>query len=570
MLKKKSLILLRWFSLLIVLSMALSACAGIAPSDKGSDAEETEPAGAPVVETTDEPVETEVPTEVPATPTPTATPLSLGPDEFSSGVNPLTGLLVSDPNALNYPPALISITNFPASARPQSGISFASWVFEAYIGEGMTRWLALFYGEYPPVHTNLATLGDQIWADLDGDGIQDPLEPGYPNIEVQLMSGSGNLLATAVTNGNGIYQFPNLNGGTYFLVINPPEGVVFSPMDEGEDDNLDSDFDPETGRSDDFLFYYDTQDFSRDAGLIPPTLPAESTPTPSEPYATETPNPPTIITSQLSGVGDQSGEIGPIRSGRVWFEDVRSLFSGFIIMASAWSGVAQNLSNFSSTFGSDTGDINSAMIGVNQIQQIASDNESNLGDPSLSGNFFDAAIPGGCTAGESVWVRYSLLNQVLWRYNEAAGAYNRYQNDTVTGDVFTMDTDRINGEPLTFENVVILFADHHATAETYIDIDLRGVTRSALLFRNGCMYEVGWTTMNDEYEEETGRLRPIRFVDSNGDPFPLAPGQIWINIVPSFTDFYETVDSNNVLDRINQNTPGSSNWAVLFFPPAIE
>ncbi|HWQ46797.1 MAG TPA: DUF3048 C-terminal domain-containing protein, partial [Longilinea sp.] len=249
---------------------------------------------------------------------------------------------------------------------------------------------------------------------------------------------------------------------------------------------------------------------------------------------------------------------------------VRSLFSGFIIMASAWSGVAQNLSNFSSTFGSDTGDINSAMIGVNQIQQIAADNEGNLGDPSLSGNLFDAAIPGGCTAGQSVWVRYSLLNQVLWQYNEAAGAYNRYQNDTVVGDVFTMDTDRLNGEPLTFENVVILFADHHATAETYIDIDLRGVVRSALLFRNGCMYEIGWTTMSEDYEQETGRLRPIRFVDSNGDPFPLAPGQIWINIVPSFTDFYETVDSDNVLDRINQNTPGSANWAVLFFPPAIE
>lgn len=75
-----------------------------------------------------------------------------GPDVFPEGFNPLTGLPVGDPSLLGLPPALISVTNFPVSARPQAGLSFAPYVFELYIGEGMTRFLALFYGQYPSIN----------------------------------------------------------------------------------------------------------------------------------------------------------------------------------------------------------------------------------------------------------------------------------------------------------------------------------------------------------------------------------------------------------------------------------
>ena len=64
-------------------------------------------------------------------------------------LNPLTGLPVEDPENLLLPPALVSVTNFPVSARPQAGLSFSPIVFELFIGEGMTRYLALFYGDYP-------------------------------------------------------------------------------------------------------------------------------------------------------------------------------------------------------------------------------------------------------------------------------------------------------------------------------------------------------------------------------------------------------------------------------------
>jgi hypothetical protein len=72
---------------------------------------------------------------------------------------------------LLLPPALVSVTNFPPTARPQAGLSFSPMVFELYIGEGMTRYLALFYGDYPQV-VNAGQSGDAA-EDL-AEGIPQP------------------------------------------------------------------------------------------------------------------------------------------------------------------------------------------------------------------------------------------------------------------------------------------------------------------------------------------------------------------------------------------------------------
>jgi DUF3048 family protein len=79
----------------------------------------------------------------------TQAPVNYGPDNFPAGINPLTGLPAADPSLLNLPAVLVSVTNFPASARPQAGLSFASMIFEIYISEGTTRYLAVFYGDFP-------------------------------------------------------------------------------------------------------------------------------------------------------------------------------------------------------------------------------------------------------------------------------------------------------------------------------------------------------------------------------------------------------------------------------------
>ncbi len=70
-----------------------------------------------------------------ATPTPTATPAIL---------NPLTGLPVSDISLIQRRPLAIKVSNYPRTARPQAGLSYADLLFEFYQEYGLTRWQAVY------------------------------------------------------------------------------------------------------------------------------------------------------------------------------------------------------------------------------------------------------------------------------------------------------------------------------------------------------------------------------------------------------------------------------------------
>lgn len=355
-------------------------------------------------------------------PTDSAQISPVGPDIFPEGVNPLTGLPVEDLENLALSPALVSVTNFPPSARPQAGLSFSPFVFEMYVGEGMTRFLAVFHGDYPQ---------------------------------------------------------------------------------KGED----------------------------------------------------------------SAISLSDDRIGPVRSGRLPYESLRQLYNGFLVMSSASSVVLPSLGGYTNFFGSDNDDINSAMIPATRLEEVARKNPKRLEQEALSGLQFDSSAPEGGQMGTGIWIPYSYLNQVIWRYDLASGAYHRYQ-DKADGQTFVQATDRLNSQPLTYENVVILFADHIAQRETLIDINFMYIDRKpALLFRDGKMYPIYWTTANESYEKRTGRVRPIRFIDAQGNPFPLKPGQTWVQIVQDHTRYNEAVESEVYFDLKNKAEPGSGNWAIHFYPP---
>jgi hypothetical protein len=353
-----------------------------------------------------------------------------GEDENVSrnSINPLTGLPVDNPENLLLPPALVSVTNFPPTARPQAGLSTSPIVFELFIGDGMTRYLAIFYGE-------------------------------YPESSIQVKSGD-------------------------------------SP-----------------------------EDFSE---------------------------------------GIQEPVIGPVHSGRLPYEYVRQLYNGFIVMASAYSRVANQLDDFVNVSGDDQSDINSVLISVDDIEKIAEESGKELGGAALSGMVFEKDIPEGGKDAYSLWIFYAYKNQVFWRFDVDDGSYHRWQ-DNADGPTFIEQTDRLNGDPLTYENVIVLFADHQVENTYLIDIDLLYVKKGkALLFRDGRMYDIYWTTKSEEYEKTTGKLRPIRFIDAEGNPFPLKPGQTWIELVPTYTTFWETVDSEKYHILVNGRSKGSGYWGLYF------
>jgi hypothetical protein len=62
-------------------------------------------------------------------------------------LNPLTGLLPADPALMERRPLAIKVANYPRYVRPQSGLTLADHVYEYYIEAGLTRFIAVFYGQ---------------------------------------------------------------------------------------------------------------------------------------------------------------------------------------------------------------------------------------------------------------------------------------------------------------------------------------------------------------------------------------------------------------------------------------
>jgi hypothetical protein len=113
-----------------------------------------------------------------------------------------------------------------------------------------------------------AVVGDYVWFDENMDGIQDTSESGVADVMVELYNCDDSLIGSAVTDEDGIFMFDSLEAGDYYLEFTLPEGYLFTLMDQGSDDELDSDVDPETGQTDCFTVAPDQSSTSNDAGLI--------------------------------------------------------------------------------------------------------------------------------------------------------------------------------------------------------------------------------------------------------------------------------------------------------------
>jgi hypothetical protein len=358
---------------------------------------------------------TQTPT-LPPTAVPSPTVAVYGPGNYPPNINPLSGLPVSDPSALALPPAMISISNFPITARPQSGLSTTPFVYEVYVGDGMTRFLATVYGD-------------------------------------------------------------------------------------------------------------------------------------------------------LSALNGQSAEFGPIRSGRLPYEPLRMLMGGFMLIASGDETVLSELKLFTNVWNPASNDVNGVTVTGKVVENVAKQFQAVTGKPVLDGLVFDPRAPLGGKAAKQLWVPYSGANNVIWKYNPTSGGYARYQ-DNYDGLTYTQVIDKQTGQALDYKNVIVLFAIHHAIQAEKIDIGLAFVKQApALLLRDGKMYDIFWSSQDAEYYQKTGKLRIMRYLDADGSPVPLKPGQTWVEVVTSGSPVFETADSMAYSDLYNKKVPGSGAWGVQFLQP---
>ena len=121
-----------------------------------------------------------------------------------------------------------------------------------------------------PMATLADELGDFVWNDLNGDGVQEGGEPGVGGVTVQLWqcsAGQPNThLATTTTDASGAYLFSELNEAAGYAVRFTPFGYTFTLERQGSDDTIDSDANPLTGYTRCVNITPDNYDM--DAGLI--------------------------------------------------------------------------------------------------------------------------------------------------------------------------------------------------------------------------------------------------------------------------------------------------------------
>lgn len=130
------------------------------------------------------------------------------------------------------------------------------------------------------INENMASIGDFVWDDLNGNGIYDTGEPGVNGVTVELYDQAGNLIKTTVTNndaiGNpGYYLFDMLSAGDYKVKFIPSGGYKLTQQRGTEPDG--SRPNPSTGFTNTITLTTNEHKTDVDAGIIkcnPPVIQA--------------------------------------------------------------------------------------------------------------------------------------------------------------------------------------------------------------------------------------------------------------------------------------------------------
>jgi hypothetical protein len=409
------------------------------------------------------------------------------------------------------------------------------FVYEYYITEGSTRHVGVVYGEFPepeiplygdcdvrvePLTQTEMILGNLVWHDKNGNGRQDPREGGIGGICVNLLDENGRLLQQTTTDSNGYYGF-NVEGGRYILEVEKPEWLEFTE-ENGADDRIDSDIDPAASRTD-MIAISDSSLVVADAGLVPST------------HITPSPNPEATL---------PPAEVGPIRSGRIFYRFMGAMYQeSCLIYAGADPAVQLHIPRCATVAHTDVG--GGAMLALERMARISEQIKRDNTNFNYTGHLFSEEAPPGGEPVRELREYWALLNQSKWTYDAASESWWRYVDESDRGapGVLHANTDRLTGRQLQFENVILMFAEHTVITPTIIDINLAlGNQGGAYLFRDGNMYKIKWSTIATEYQRETGRGQPMRFLNPDGSAAALKPGKTWV-IIYTLESYLEDIES---------------------------
>lgn len=152
-------------------------------------------------------------------------------------------------------------------SEPDMNYGLSEGLRTGYISEAEAEMQSLLWFDIE-VMEQTSSIGDYVWIDENMDGIQDTSEHGLEGVIVNLFDcDSTNPMGQTITDTAGYYCFMELEATDYILQFELPTGYVFSPADQGADDEMDSDVVNDMGWTDCVILEEGVMYKSVDAGV---------------------------------------------------------------------------------------------------------------------------------------------------------------------------------------------------------------------------------------------------------------------------------------------------------------
>lgn len=250
-------------------------------------------------------------------------------------------------------------------------------------------------------------------------------------------------------------------------------------------------------------------------------------------------------------LGQDSSQVGPVRSGRLVDAQLGEMYQGLLFYANADPQVDEVLLaelgpralaekylpsppkyRLGKVLDETTLFVNTAELTdyVNKYVEISNTRRD------LRGMIFSDMIHPDNKPAQKLGVQFWTTTRGEWVYDPESGKYLRWIEDVKGDNQIEMIplVDRLNGEQISFSNVIILYATYVEYAPTLHDIKLFDNTtgKRAIFFRDGIMTEGTWKTVSNGL--------PIQFFNSWGLPMHLKPGNTWIVLTGDNSIFSET------------------------------
>jgi hypothetical protein len=257
--------------------------------------------------------------------------------------------------------------------------------------------------------------------------------------------------------------------------------------------------------------------------------------------------------------GQDASKVGPMRSARLIDARLVPMYHGVLAYTGADTGVIGRLLSvlggklfidgpnsapaiWREGWDSEAG-VNFVYTNTQEISKLVTLRGIKNQKPNLDGISFNSSEPAVGEPAKKLTVIFGRVydngtNQGEWRYDPLTGKYLRwidYLDENKKTTIIPL-IDKLTGEQLAFDNVIVIFASHpNLSQKEHEDIEILvsgdNAHGAAYLFRDGKMIQGTWRSFS-LYET-------LQFLMPDGTPMSLKPGNTWIVIAAKNLSTFE-------------------------------